>query len=199
MNENYVDKRIQRSKIAIRESFLSILEEKHFEEISISEICRVANYNRGTFYSHYDSKQILLEEVIHDTLHDMVEEIKKPYIEIEIVDMKSIPIEDISLFYYLKENAALYKLLLSDHIRVDFRFQLAKAIEDLFIQEYEYEILSDSNENINIKWFYIYRAHGIAGFIIRWIEDDFPHSPSYMAKQIVELMVSSTAIFHQKK
>ncbi|WP_419893805.1 hypothetical protein [Oceanobacillus kimchii] len=31
------------------------------------------------------------------------------------------------------------------------------------------------------------------------MEEDFPHSPSYMAKQIVELMVSSTTILHQKK
>lgn len=199
MNENYVDKRIQRSKAAIRDSFLSILEEKHFEEISISEICRVANYNRGTFYSHYDSKQSLLKEVIQDTLHDMVEEIKKPYIESEIVAIKRIPIEDITLFYYLQENASLYKLLLSNHIQVDFRFQLAKAIENLLIHEYDYKILSESKENIDIEWFYIYRAHGIAGFIIRWIEEDFPHSPSYMAKQIVELMVSFTAVFHQKK
>lgn len=198
MDTNYVDKRIQRSKAAIRECFLSILERKQIEEIRISEICRLANYNRGTFYSHYDSKENLLEEVIQDTLHDMVDEIRKPYRNNKNVVIKEIPIENITLFHYFQENASLYKILLSEHIHVDFRHQLAKAIEDLLIEEYDYEIHSESEEKIDIDWFYIYRAHGIAGFIIRWIEEDFPHSPSYMAKQIVELMVSSTEIFHQK-
>lgn len=87
--------------------------------------------------------------------------------------------------------------ILSDHIRVDFRYQMAKAIEDLFIAEYEYILNEDSI--LDRKLFYIYRAHGIAGLIIRWIEDGFPTSPEYMSKQVVELMVTSTEIFNVKE
>ncbi|NRG46452.1 TetR/AcrR family transcriptional regulator C-terminal domain-containing protein, partial [Bacillus sp. CRN 9] len=98
---------------------------------------------------------------------------------------------------YFKDNSSLYKLLLSDHIRVDFRHQMSKAIEDLFLAEYEYELPEDSE--LEPKWLYIYRANGIAGFIIRWIEEDFPTSPEYMAKQIVELMLVSTETFFLKE
>lgn len=41
-------------------------------------------------------------------------------------------------------------------------------------------------------------VHGIAGFIIGWIEEDFPNTPTYMAEQTVELMTVSTEVFHRK-
>lgn len=74
---------------------------------------------------------------------------------------------------------------------------MAKSIEQLFREEYEYELAEASQLSLN--WLYIYRAHGIAGLIIRWIEEDFPTTPKYMAKQIVELMLISTEVFYVKK
>ncbi|MFD1851534.1 TetR/AcrR family transcriptional regulator [Oceanobacillus bengalensis] len=194
--QDYVDKRIQRSKSALKKSFLSILAQKNFDKITISEIASKANYNRGTFYANFDSKEKLLDEIIRDVLDEMVDQIRNPYKSIERVNMKEMRIEDIMLFTYFKENAELYKLLLSDHIRVDFRYQIAKAIEALFLMEYEYEL--EEGTILNPKWLYVYRAHGIAGVIIRWMEEDFQADPAYMSEQIVELMLTSTEVFNVK-
>ncbi|WP_047985522.1 TetR/AcrR family transcriptional regulator [Ornithinibacillus californiensis] len=193
---DYPDKRVQRSKSDIKETFLKLLHQKPFEQITISEIVREANYNRGTFYANFETKEHLLEEVITDVLSEMVEQIRTPYKTFETVNMKEMKLEDITLFSYFKENASLYKLLLSDHIRVDFRFQIAKAIEEMFNREYDYEIEGDSY--IDTKWLYIFRAHGIAGLIIRWIEEDFPDSPDYMSEQTLNFMTTATKVFHVK-
>ncbi|OLO25677.1 TetR family transcriptional regulator [Alkalihalophilus pseudofirmus] len=192
----YLDKRIQRSKAALKKACLTLLYEKKFDSISITEIVQTANYNRGTFYANFSSKEDLLNEIIQDVLKEMILQIRKPYQSIKKVNLKKMQIGDITLFEYLKDNAKLYRLLLSDHIRMDFRFQMAKAIEELFETEYEYELAEGSQ--ISLKWLYIYRAHGIAGLIIRWIEEDFPTSSHYMAKQVVELMLISTETFNVK-
>ena len=194
--QDFIDKRIQRSKAALKETFIDLLYEKPFDQITISEIVRKANYNRGTFYHNFHTKEELFDEVIQDVLEEIVEEIRKPYKIYQKVNMK-LPTEDITLFDYFKKNGKLFKLLLSHHIRVDFRFQLANAIEELFIKEYQYEL--PKGTQLNPKWLYIYRAHGIAGVIIRWIEEDFRTPPEYMAKQIVELMVTSTEVFYMKE
>lgn len=47
------DRRVKYTKQAIRESFLELLSEKPIEKISVTEICKKADINRGTFYSHY--------------------------------------------------------------------------------------------------------------------------------------------------
>lgn len=192
----YMDKRVVRSKTALKNAFLELLYEKPCGQITISEIVRAANYNRGTFYANFESKDALLDEVISDILKDMIDEIRKPYESFHTVRLREMKVEEITLFNYFKENAKVFNLLLSDHIRVDFRYKLAKAIEELFTKEYDYELQKDSS--IQPKWLYIYRAHGIAGLIIRWIEEGFPESPTFMAKQIVELMVTGTEVFHVK-
>ncbi|HWO78410.1 MAG TPA: TetR/AcrR family transcriptional regulator [Bacillus sp. (in: firmicutes)] len=195
--QDFIDKRIQRSKTALKQTFIDLLYKKPFAQITISEIVRAANYNRGTFYHNFHTKEELLDEIIHDVLEEMIEEIRKPYKNYKQINIKELNTEDITLFSYFKENGKLFKLLLSNHIRVDFRFQMANAIEDLFITEYEYQL--PEGTQLDPRWFYIYRAHGIAGVIIRWIEEDFRTPPEYMAKQIVELMVTSTDVFHMKE
>lgn len=192
-----IDKRILRSKSDIKETFLRLLSQKPFQQISISEIVREANYNRGTFYANFATKEDLLREIIQEVLVEFVQQIKNPYRYITKVNLKEMHAEDITLFTYLKEQAALYKLLLSDHIQVDFRYQMARVIEDLFVAEYDYEL--EEGSVIDPKWLYIYRAHGVAGLLIRWIEEDFPTTPQYMNTQIVELMLISTEVFHVKE
>ncbi len=190
------DKRIIRSKSAIKKAFLNLLYRKPFEQITISEIVGEANYNRGTFYSNFETKDCLLYEVIDDVLNEMINQIRKPYQTTERVDMEQLKISDVTLFKYFKENMSLYKLLLSDHIRVDFRFKMAKAIEKMFIEEYKYEL---GDESIDIKWLYTYRAYGLTGLIIRWIEEDCPDTPEYMTDQTLKLMTTATKVFHVKK
>ncbi|WP_053362718.1 TetR/AcrR family transcriptional regulator [Bacillus sp. FJAT-27251] len=193
----HTDKRIQRSKTALKQVCINLLFQKPFESITISEIVRAADYNRGTFYANFSSKEDLLEEIIQDVLAEMIQQIRNPYKTMKKVSLLEIRADDITLFHYLKENEKLYRLLLSDHIRVDFRHKMAKAIEELFIREYEY-VLNEETE-VSLEWLYIYRAHGVAGLIIRWIEEDFPASPEYMARQVVELMLVSTAYFTIKE
>ncbi len=47
------DRRVQKSRDAIRRSFLGLLAEKGLGKVTVAEICRRANVGRGTFYLHY--------------------------------------------------------------------------------------------------------------------------------------------------
>lgn len=191
----YPDKRVQRSKTALKQTFLQFLQNKSLDQITITEIVKEANYNRGTFYAHFDSKEVLLAEIVDDVLKEMVRQIRKPYLSLTTINLEEMNVEEITLFSYFKENEMLFKTLLSNHIQIDFRHKIAKAIEELFIAEYEYEL---EESHLDLKLLYIYRSHGIAGIIIRWIEDGFQESPEYMSEQIVALMVTSTKVFHIK-
>ena len=192
----YLDKRVQRSKTALKKTFLQLLQDKTFDQITITEIVKEANYNRGTFYAHFESKDRLLEEIVEDVLNEMVHQIRKPYLALATINLEEMNVDDITLFSYFKENKKLFKTLLSNHIRIDFRYKIAKTIEELFIAEYEYEL--EEENSLDLKLLYIYRSHGIAGIIIRWIEDGFLETPEYMSEQIVALMITSTKIFHIK-
>ena len=194
--EEFTDKRIQRSKEILKSTFMTLLEHKDVNDISVTEIVKTANYNRGTFYNNFGTKEILLDEIIKETLDELKSEIRKPYnrtLRVNLLEMKP---EDISVFHYFIREKRLYSILLSTHIHVDFRHQLAKTIEDLFMKEYNFEI----SEMLHLKssWLYVYRAHGVAAVMIRWLENGCVESPLEMSNQILLLMVTDTSTFINK-
>ena len=58
-----VDRRIQKTRNAIYQAFCGLLNKKSYARITIQEILDAADVGRSTFYSHFESKEDLLQEV----------------------------------------------------------------------------------------------------------------------------------------
>lgn len=72
---NVLDKRRVRSektKAAIKQAFLVLFKTKEPEEITVVELCKKAGINRSTFYAHYEYIELLIEEVLKDSVHEMI-------------------------------------------------------------------------------------------------------------------------------
>lgn len=61
------DRRVKYTRQVIKESFLKLLEKNSFPKITVTELCRLAEINRGTFYLHYYD----IEDVLDDLLNDL--------------------------------------------------------------------------------------------------------------------------------
>jgi AcrR family transcriptional regulator len=66
-----LDRRVLKTKAALRDAMLSLMAPKGWDEMTIQEICNAANVGRSTFYVHYQSKDDLLSEGMND-LRDML-------------------------------------------------------------------------------------------------------------------------------
>lgn len=64
------DRRVIRTKKAIRDAFVSLLEEHELRDITITEICRVADINRKTFYNYYNDVFELMDEIEYEIVHE---------------------------------------------------------------------------------------------------------------------------------
>ena len=53
-------------------ALVSLLEQKSFEYITVSEICKKADVNRSTFYLHYENTVDLLNETARFMLDDFI-------------------------------------------------------------------------------------------------------------------------------
>lgn len=58
------DMRIIKTRANLRNSLLKLLQKKTMNEISVKEICDIAQCSRNTFYMHYPYKEALYEELI---------------------------------------------------------------------------------------------------------------------------------------
>jgi len=72
MNE---DLRIKKTKRNIYQALLKLMEQKAFENIKVSEICKEAMINRSTFYSHFEDKYTLIDTFIKDLQKELENEL----------------------------------------------------------------------------------------------------------------------------
>ncbi len=69
---NKQDRRTRYTKQTIKDTFLELLKQKSFTKITVTEICKNAEINRGTFYLHYYD--------IHDVLSDIFNDMNSGYV-----------------------------------------------------------------------------------------------------------------------
>ena len=54
--EQKMDLRIRKTYKALKDTFLELLSEKKFEDITVNELCERAMVRRATFYKHFADK-----------------------------------------------------------------------------------------------------------------------------------------------
>ena len=57
------DRRVRKTKARLREALVELLREKRVEEITVTELTRRADVNRGTFYCHYRDVHQMVEQL----------------------------------------------------------------------------------------------------------------------------------------
>lgn len=67
------DRRITKTRKAIYNAFLQLLNQIDYEAITVQEIIDLADVGRSTFYSHYESKELLLDELCQKLFHHLFE------------------------------------------------------------------------------------------------------------------------------
>lgn len=61
--ERKTDRRVEKTKQAMRHAFVELLKRKPYNAITISELTREADIDRRTFYLHYESIEDLVKEM----------------------------------------------------------------------------------------------------------------------------------------
>ena len=60
------DKRIKKTKKNLKETMIRLLHEIPFEKITVTQLCQQSDTSRITFYSHYNDKYALIDEIFED-------------------------------------------------------------------------------------------------------------------------------------
>lgn len=68
------DRRVRKTKQAIKNAFIQLLNKKDLEKITIQDITELADINRGTFYLHYEDKYILLSDIEDEYISDLADD-----------------------------------------------------------------------------------------------------------------------------
>lgn len=182
ISEKRLDRRIVRTKLAIRNALIFLIKEKGFDAILVSDIADRANINRGTFYLHYQDKFDLLEK----TQTEIIEDIERIIMQANTLDLSDFDgIENpfpviVSLFEYLKEHADLMHVMFSLEGGVRFHSQIRKTVEENLKLEF-LAGLKEKNFLVPSHYLISYAISAHFGVIQEWLERGCLESPREMA------------------
>ena len=140
--KNKTDRRIQRTRRALRKALMDLIKEKGYDSLSVEEITQRANLGRATFYLHYKDKEDLLVDEFSELANERARTLSEipfsawlPHFQDPEHTVANIPTEPfLMVFQHVADNAEIYRILLqnekSDRILERIRKIIAQSITE---------------------------------------------------------------------
>jgi AcrR family transcriptional regulator len=185
------DRRTIRTKKMIRNALSELIEEKGFNDISITDLTKRADINRGTFYLHYTDKYDLLEKVENEVIQEIQEQTKDiDSINLLNIDALNEPLPFmIKLFEYFKENSNFMKAILGPKGDPIFHNKIKKFIETNLFEKTLIKTFNKDNVLVPEEYFISYVLSAHLGVVQQWIESGMKKSPKDMALILTKLFL----------
>ena len=156
-------------------ALISLLEEKSFEYITVSEICKRAEVNRSTFYLHYENTVDLLNETARFLLDDFaayfnvdVENITNKFKENSLDELNLISDEYLHPYLsYIKENRIAFSTVLLHSVSFGFNEIFQRLYDNIFnpiLERYNYPATDR-------KYAMMFYLNGITAVVTEWLKD----------------------------
>ena len=116
------NKRRRESQEKIEKVFVQLLQTKEINEISISDICKLAKVNRSTFYANYIDIYDLVEKLHSRMINDFFN------IYIDEVKSQKHSYDFLKLFKHIKNNQLFYKTYFN--LGIDYMWDSTYNIND---------------------------------------------------------------------
>lgn len=173
-----VDKRVLKTKKAIKDAFINLLMQEPYEKITVSQIAEYGFINRNTFYLHYTDKDDLLDQLTKESLNRLRKSMDVDVFEVrhgaspEQILHKAVK----STFESIQVDIDFYKAVLHDDNIPYLFFKIHNVIRDHFL-----EISSNPDHLIYIEFI----SSGILGLIRYWIM----HPHQFTVENVADAMV----------
>ncbi|TWT25894.1 TetR/AcrR family transcriptional regulator [Planomicrobium sp. CPCC 101110] len=178
------DLRIIKTKEALREALLALLNTKALNAITVTEICQLAKVNRGTFYSHYGQIEDLFEEYLEEIMEDLAVSYREPYRHGKPVDPESLNPATIRIFHHIESYKKFYRIVLSKQVPLAYYYLLHGQVCELMKKDVEIQTRIKSD----LAMVCAYQANAILGMVIEWHRQDFTKSAVEMNQLLVHIL-----------
>lgn len=185
------DRRILKTKRAIYEALVELMQKKKLNSITVTELAAAANINRKTFYTYYSTVNDVLDEVINElisSLKDLMYTMSEDY------NMLSPQTLFAFLNTIMSDVDIVRALFTSDNGNMLFN-KLQKALQETLLKEL---IDNDIKMNIPPEQYPLISSFVAGGMIYvyyEWITNPNGTSLDEMARTLTTLIISGVHAF----
>lgn len=168
------DRRVRKSKRAIKQAFIQLLKENNLDRITIQQISDLADVNRGTFYLNYEDKYALLDEMENEQIEKI-----KGFVDIRKMDLSTKNsdrfIEDFAnkiiknVITHIEHNIEFYQVILN----LERKSQIEEQLADIVRSNIKHLIGNKDNVyGIPENYYLSYVVGSMMSMIKYWVSDE---------------------------
>lgn len=181
------DLRIIKSQKAIKKAFLELIKEKGYANITITDIAKKAMINRKTFYTHYETKEILYNDIVDEFLKVLSPTLDSIQYLKGISQRKHI----IILLLQVKKHKDVFNILYNDNTNTEFINKLkVKFNYDLISKAHVDKKTKDTHftfELLSEAYFSLFMT-----FVQWWVNSSDDVSANEVVDMIIEFFSKKT-------
>jgi AcrR family transcriptional regulator len=178
MEEN-MNQQKQQSMKWLTDALLTLMGEKAYREISITEICTRADLSRRTFYRLYESKEDILKGYA-DSLCQRYFELFTKQDDLSLANVAYI------FFSFWKVYKDFLLILHQQNLVHILLFKFNELLPNVYVK-HKAQLLKTKDRK-NIEYVAFYNAGGFWNLLIKWLEDGCAKSPEDMSAIVNEVL-----------
>lgn len=163
--------------MVLKESLMDLLKNKPISNITIKEVCELADINRSTFYSHFSSQYDLLNAIEEEFIEDMVSTLNQYNFSKEEEALKMTE----KILEYIALKSDVCQTLLSENSDIHFQKKGMAITQEFIFKNW----ISDTHfDRETFEYINIFVVSGSIYVIKNWLENGMDKTPREMAEII---------------
>lgn len=188
-----MDRRKRKTRIAIQNACIQLIQEKDFDAITISDIAGRADINRATFYLHFIDKHDMLDQFEQEIMDEISANFTTDFatamsIE-EIIQSRYEPL--VQVFSIIQDKSDMIDLLFQTKgvrsIHTRFHTIALKMFDSKFTQQHINTPFQSPELFISVI---VSTTIGIAHY---WINSEDPKTPESLAIDLITIIINGPA------
>lgn len=177
------DKRVRKTKLAFREALKELLSQKDIRNITVKELCALADVNRGTFYSHYHE--------VNDIIEEMQDEMEASLLELlqnteTAIDKREAIINNLyHVMIHIASNKNMCSVMLRKKPDEDFQVRISRIASKHLAESYHTQTKEDKLLTDNL---YCFILGGCMGLLRKWVQNGMKESPEEISDLALRLI-----------
>lgn len=179
------DPRIARSRAALREAFIALVEERGIDGFSVGDLCTSAGLNRGTFYNHFRDKESLLASFEDEVIEGLGGVLAK-FQSIKLRELAACSLTHrplpmlVELYDYLREEGPFLHAMLGPGGDARFGMRLREAVCGRFVRSLLHERYQNDPSAFT-RYYISFYSGAYLGVISEWIDSGMTETSEEMA------------------
>jgi AcrR family transcriptional regulator len=179
------NRQIERTRNAIVDAYLELLNKSSSKKIKITEICHRANISRPTFYNHFQTKDEILLAHLDEIIEEMFIEYRELQFQSEEEAFSNFEAASAQFFKLWQSKSDLYNLIKD----VQAERLLINKLKDHHMKTYH--IIAKHNFPINdpeiLDYFISHISYVFFSVLDQWMRCGLKRSPEEMGKLLAIL------------